>query len=107
MSNKLNYHPEEPDPPVDQGLPPRPLPYGALPGNVQFARCAPVEGSPEPLIAFIYDSPDARVVSYWAESSFLQLAQRMQAFVAAPALTIADVADLEKLRDAGPFLEKP
>lgn len=90
-----------------QGLPDRPLPFAPVPGMVQFAKCAPQEGQPD-LVAFIYDSPEVRVVSYWAEDAFVQLAQRMLAFVGAgPGLTVADMDDLQKLKDAGPFLEKP
>lgn len=94
-----------PTPPGDQGLPPRPMPYQAIPGTMLFSRCQPVEGQTEPLIALLYDSPDARIVSYWAESAFLQLAQRMQRFVAegAQGLTVADMDDLQRLRDASPF----
>lgn len=109
MSNKPNPARDfpEPKPPNDQGLPQRPVPYQPVPGIVQFTRCAPVEGQDEPLIAMIYDSPDTRVVSYWAESAFLALAQRMTKFVGAPVaeLTVADMSDLAALRDAGQIVE--
>lgn len=96
-----------PIPPGDpQGLPPRPVPYAALPGNMQFVRCAPIEGQPEALIALIYDSPDTRVVTYWAVSAFAMMARRMLALVGEAELTIADENDLKKLRDIQPF-ERP
>lgn len=95
-----------PTPPVDdQGLPPRPAPYQPIPGNMQFARCNPQPDQP-PLIAMIYDDPAQRLVTYWAEESFIQLAKNMLRFAGAPALTIADVddlRDLNKIKDARPF----
>lgn len=98
-----------PIPPVDdQGLPPRPAPYQPIPGNVQFARCKLQPGQDVPLIAMVYDDPVQRVVTYWAEDAFIQLARSMLRFAGAPSLTIADIddlRDLNKLKDARPFME--
>ncbi len=56
----------------------------------------------------IYDDPVQRVVTYWAEEAFIQLAKNMLRFAGAPSLTIADIndlRDLDKIKDARPFME--
>lgn len=106
MADDLN---RVPTPPTDeQGFPPRPLPYQPVPGNMQFVRCKLQAGQDVPLVAMIYDDPSQRVVTYFTEDAFIQLARNMLRFAGAPSLTVADIndlRDLDKIKDAGPFME--
>lgn len=95
-------------PPADQGLPPRPMPFQAIPASIQFVRTKLQPGQEVPQICFVYDTPDTRIISYWNEEDFTALAKNMLRFVGAPSLTIADIndlRDLNKIKDARPFME--
>lgn len=88
--------------PDDQGLPPRPILYQPVAGEVAFRRG---KIGDQDVIVLVYDSPDTRTVSYWTEDSFVTLAERMLAFVGKPQLTVADLDDLKSLNDPSQIVE--
>ncbi len=88
-----------------QGLPDRPFPFQPVSGNFRWVWANTELGQPK-VVVLIYDDLSSRSVSFWSEDAFAQMLTKAQEWLkGSGSLTVADLSDLQALKDAGPFTE--
>lgn len=83
-----------------QGFPLKPFPYQVVATAWQWLQVGPPE---QRRFAQILDTFDVRHVTFWSEDDVRRIIARLQEMIGVPQLTVADVDDLRRLRDASPF----
>lgn len=88
---------------AEQGFPPRLEPFQPLPVRYHLLPIGQHAG--QRAFTLILDTPDARSVTFWTEADLRGIADSIRTQLGEPTLTLADESDLQRLRDATPFME--
>lgn len=89
---------------VDQGLPPRQVPYLPAPASTSYAHAKIGEHD---VVVHIVDTPTTRLVTFWDVDAFKAEAERMLRYAnGGSTLTTADLDDLRSLADPSQIIGK-